>query len=409
MTQRRHRDRPTRCALFDTPIGTCAVAWGDEGLQWVQLPEASKSRLRARLREQLGGVEEATPPAAIRRSIGQVKRLLSGKATDLSAAELDMTGVTPFARRVYAALREIGPGQTITYGQLAARVGSPGGARAVGAAMARNPWPLVVPCHRVLAADGKLGGFSAHGGTVTKARILALEGVTDVDRAGTAVARAPVAGQPLFGGDRPLPFDAARAQRALRKADPELGALMKRVGPFRLCLKKPQSAFAALGEAIVYQQLTGKAAGTIFRRVLALYPRRRALRPEDVAATPDDQLRSAGLSRAKTAALRDLAEKTLTGQVPTLRRLRRMDDEAIIDALTGVRGIGRWTVEMLLIFQLGRPDVLACGDWGLRKGFARLLGVDEVPSARELGEYGKRWRPYRTVASWYLWRALELG
>ncbi len=409
MTLRRERARPTQCALFDTALGTCAVAWTAQGLKWVQLPEANETGLRARLRNQLGAVPEATPPAAVARCIRQVQRHLGGTPSDFLGIELDTAALTPFGRRVYQALRKIGPGRTVSYGQLAALAGSPGGARAVGGAMARNPWPVVVPCHRVVSADGKLGGFSAHGGTLTKARLLALEGVTLPGQgAGPAPVREPARGQPLFGGDRRLPFDEDAAQRRLRRADPRLGALMKRVGPFRLRLKRPQSAFAALAEAIVYQQLTGKAAGTIFRRVLALYPGRRALHPEDIAATTEAKLRSAGLSRAKTAALFDLADKTLHGQVPELRKLRRMDDEAIIQALTGVRGIGRWTVEMLLIFQLGRPDVLASGDWGLRKGFARLLDVDEIPSAPALESHGERWRPYRTVASWYLWRALEL-
>ncbi|MBW2455241.1 MAG: methylated-DNA--[protein]-cysteine S-methyltransferase [Deltaproteobacteria bacterium] len=409
MSSRRERDRATQVALFGTPIGTCAVAWCEQGLEWVQLPEASKARLRARLRQQLGTVQETKPPPSIRRCIRLVERHLGGKPVDFTAIKLDTRSITPFARRVYEALRKVEAGRTVSYGQLAALAGSPGGARAVGAAMARNPWPLVVPCHRVLAAKGKLGGFSSYGGTTTKARLLALEGVTPraTDEPKPA-RREPVPGQPLFGGDRPLPFDAARAQRALRRADPKLGALMKRVGPFGLCLKRPQSAFAALAEAIVYQQLTGKAASTIFGRVLALFPRRRALHPEDIASTSEAKLRAAGLSRSKTAALQDLADKTLSGEVPPLPKLRRMDDEAIIDALTTVRGIGRWTVEMLLIFQLGRPDVLPSGDWGLRKGFGRLLGAAEPPSSKELECYGERWRPYRTVASWYLWRALEL-
>ncbi len=214
-------------------------------------------------------------------------------------------------------------------------------------------------------------------------------------------------GRRFADGDGDLPFDREAAVRALRRADPELGAWMKEVGPLRLELHKPASTFAALAESIVYQQLTGKAAATIFGRVRGLFPGKRALSAEDVAAASDERLRSAGLSRAKTAALRDLAAKTLAGEVPTLARLAKMDDEAIVDALTPVRGIGRWTVEMLLMFKLGRPDVLPVGDYGLRKGFQRVFGGKDLPAPAAITERGERWRPYRTAASWYLWRAAD--
>ncbi|HYP53136.1 MAG TPA: hypothetical protein VEQ42_06325, partial [Pyrinomonadaceae bacterium] len=157
---------------------------------------------------------------------------------------------------------------------------------------------------------------------------------------------------------------------------------------------------------IVYQQLHGTAAAAIHGRVLALFGGR--LRPEDVLGARDEVLRGAGLSGAKLAALRDLAAKTADGTVPTLARLRRMPDEEIIGRLTQVRGLGRWTAEMLLIFSLGRPDVLPVGDFAVRKGFALAWGLKESPKPKELTEYGERWRPYRSVASWYLWRAVEL-
>jgi DNA-3-methyladenine glycosylase II len=132
------------------------------------------------------------------------------------------------------------------------------------------------------------------------------------------------------------------------------------------------------------------------------------LRPEDILGAPEEALRGAGLSGAKLAALKDLAAKTADGTVPTLARLRGMADEEIVERLTQVRGIGRWTVEMLLMFRLGRPDVLPVGDFAVRKGFALAYGLDESPKPKELLEYGERWRPYRSVASWYMWRAAEL-
>ena len=165
--------------------------------------------------------------------------------------------------------------------------------------------------------------------------------------------------------------------------------------------------FDALAESIAYQQLSGKAAATIFGRVRAHYPKRKWLDPEQLLATPDQALRAAGLSRAKTAALKDLAAKTIDGTVPTGRALIRMSDDEIITRLTAVRGIGRWTVEMLLLFDLGRPDVWPVDDYGVRKGFAKTFGRRKLPTPKQLMKVGEKWRPYRSVAAWYFWRALD--
>jgi len=168
------------------------------------------------------------------------------------------------------------------------------------------------------------------------------------------------------------------------------------------------SLFQVLVRSIVYQQLTGKAAATILGRVVRLFAPKRFPTPLDLLEVPPEQLRAAGLSTAKTAALKDLAARALDGTVPSLARVRRMEDEEIVERLTAVRGIGRWTVEMLLIFKLGRPDVLPLGDLGVRKGFALTFGKRKLPEPAALGRRAERWRPYRSVASWYLWRALEL-
>ncbi len=165
--------------------------------------------------------------------------------------------------------------------------------------------------------------------------------------------------------------------------------------------------FDALAESIAYQQLSGKAAATIFGRVRALYPKTKWLDPAKILATPDDALRSAGLSRAKTAAIKDLAAKTIDGTVPSGHALLRMSDDEIIARLTQVRGIGRWTVEMLLLFDLGRPDVWPVDDYGVRKGFAKTFGRRKLPTPKQLIKSGEKWRPYRSVAAWYFWRALD--
>jgi methylated-DNA-[protein]-cysteine S-methyltransferase len=163
-------------ALFETAIGACAIAWGERGVRGVQLPEASEARTRARMQRRFPDVPEAVPPAVVQRAIAGIVALLQGKVRDLAEVELDLDRVPDFERRVYEVARNIAPGATLTYGEIAARLGAPGEARAVGEALGQNPFPLVVPCHRVLAAGGKVGGFSANGGIATKLRLLTIEG-----------------------------------------------------------------------------------------------------------------------------------------------------------------------------------------------------------------------------------------
>jgi len=163
-------------ALFDTTIGRCGVAWGQRGVAGVQLPEAGERETRARMLHRFPAAGEAAPPPEVQRAIDRIVALLRGETSDLSAVPLDMNGVPEFHRRVYEAARTIPPGKTLSYGDIARRVGAPGAARAVGQALGRNPFPIVVPCHRVLAAGGKIGGFSAQGGIATKRRMLAIEG-----------------------------------------------------------------------------------------------------------------------------------------------------------------------------------------------------------------------------------------
>jgi methylated-DNA-[protein]-cysteine S-methyltransferase len=386
------RVSPTSFALFDSAIGPCAVAWTERGVVWIQLPEADEAATRAKLVLRCPGARETPARGDAKRAIAAMRAHLGGRMDAMEAVALDFAGVPLFHRRVYEALRRVGPGETVGYGELAERVGSPGAARAVGQAVGKNPFAIVVPCHRVLAAGGRAGGFSAHGGVETKRRMLAIEGVT----------LAPSRGEP------PLAFDAAAAAAHLTKSDPRLARIIAQVGPPRIRLAVTQSTFEALAESIVYQQLTGKAASTIHGRLRALFPRKR-VRPGPLLAHGDEALRGAGLSRGKVLALRDLAAKTLDGTVPSIRALHALDDDAIVERLVKVRGIGRWTVEMLLIFRLGRPDVLPVGDYGVRNGFRLAYGKRAMPTPKELERFAEKWRPFRTVASWYLWRAVDLS
>ena len=197
------------------------------------------------------------------------------------------------------------------------------------------------------------------------------------------------------------------AHQLLRTSHPRMAELIRRSRRYNITPAVLIRPFDALAESIAYQQLSGKAAATIFGRVRALYPKRKWLDPEQLLATPDETLRAAGLSRAKTAALKDLAAKTIDGTVPSGRALIRMTDDEIITRLTTVRGIGRWTVEMLLLFDLGRLDVWPVDDYGVRKGFAKTFGRRKLPTPKQLMKLGEKWRPYRSVAAWYFWRALD--
>ncbi|MEO6027259.1 MAG: methylated-DNA--[protein]-cysteine S-methyltransferase [Candidatus Binatia bacterium] len=391
---------PAVFALFDTPIGRCGIAWGDAGIRGLQLPAAGPRATRARMRERFPDAREDAPPPSIQSTIDAIAALLRGEAVDLGSAVLDLDGVPAFHQQVYEAARTIPPGTTLSYGEIAKRVGSPGSARAVGQALGRNPFPIVVPCHRVLAAGGKTGGFTATGGVTTKLRMLKLEGVQ----------QAPDRQPDLFDGAAGLGFDWDVAVAHLRKVDPKLARIIDAAGTTPLELKKMPSLFGALAEAIVYQQLSGKAAATIYGRVCALFPRApQGPTAEHIIRVADTALRAAGLSNAKVLAVKDLARRAKANEIPTLGEAHAMDDAAIVERLTTVRGIGRWTAEMLLIFRLGRPDVLPVDDYGVRKGFAVAYKKRELPTPQALAKHGERWRPYRTVASWYCWRALELG
>jgi DNA-3-methyladenine glycosylase II len=218
----------------------------------------------------------------------------------------------------------------------------------------------------------------------------------------------------------PKKLDHTAALAHLSSVDKKLAKIIAKAGPCRLQPEKTQNIFESLMEAIIYQQLNGKVAATITNRVKALFPEnthRITTRhgegagfpsPEQVLAATPELLLSAGLSQAKMLAIRDLAAKALDGTVPTVKAAQKMSDDELVEHLTQVRGIGRWTVEMLLLFRLGRPDVLAVDDYGVRKGFAKMHRLEELPKPKELLAFGEKWRPHRSVACWYLWRAAEM-
>jgi methylated-DNA-[protein]-cysteine S-methyltransferase len=364
--------------IAKTTLGPIEISWSARGVTRITLLASPPKKKR--------GARAPKPPDFVRDLARALEAHFAGRAQDFSRVPLDLDGISAFDARVYEAARRVPSGKTITYGELAARAKSPGASRAVGSAMAHNPFFVVVPCHRVVpsASKKKLGGFSAPGGELTKRRMLEIEGAFR----------------------EPPPYDVARAIRALRKVDPALAKVIARSGARSPTIEPMHTVFEALGRAIVFQQLSGRAAGAIHRKYAALFPDH-APTPEHLAKLSDRQVRGAGLSAAKLAAIRDLAARSIAGEVPTLAKMKSMSDDAIIESLTRVRGIGPWTVHMLLIFRLGRPDVLPTADYGVRKGFAKTYGKRALPDPKTMEKHAEKWRPWRSVASFYMWRALE--
>jgi methylated-DNA-[protein]-cysteine S-methyltransferase len=376
-----------------TELGTIAVGYNERGISRVVLPSADWNDLSAADLTRAGLKTESTPPAAIADVARGLQAHIRGDVQDFSGAPLDTEGASPFLLRVQRAAQTIPAGQTRSYGELAKFVGAPKASRAAGRAMSTNPWPIIVPCHRVLGRSG-FGDYSAGSGLHTKFRLLWREGY----RGRTSNVR----------------FDERAAVEHLRTADARLGRLIDRVGPFTLQAAAPSprsgiAPFTSLAEAIVSQQLSGKAAATIYARVARLWDGESVDNPQAVMNTAKAELRAAGLSENKALSLRDLAKQALDGALPSRAEMEALSDEEIALRLIHVRGIGRWSVQMLLMFYLGRPNVLPLADLGVQKGFALIYGMRSLPSAKTMERAARAWAPFTSVASWYMWRAVEVN
>ncbi len=391
----------TRASVVPTALGPLGVAWTEHGLSRVLLPFAPEARdapdvvMQKRLvRDGAELVDHARSPWCAR-----LAAHLEGDAVAFDDLPIDETGLSEFARRVSLATRRIPRGQTSTYGEIACAIGTigRGAPRAIGMALGRNPTPIVVPCHRVVGSDGS-GGFSAPGGASTKAQLLVVEG--------------GALGDP----------EHRLARKHLAKIDPLLAPFVRAI-PCTLPVRPNGALFRTIVRAIAGQQLSTKAAATIFGRLetaLGIEARLVAIEdstwqkprawpadvPTRVLATSLEALRAVGLSNAKAASLHDLAGKVRDGSLD-LDRITRAPDERVIESLRAVRGIGRWTAEMLLIFDLGRPDVLPVDDLGVRKGLQKVHGLRTLPDAATMTKRAEAWRPWRSIGSWYLWRSLD--
>lgn len=377
--------------LTHTALGVIAIGFSARGLTRVLLPQSDWSAPTKVALAEAGLVKLAPPDDNAARAAAAITRHLAGEPQRFSDVQLDTTGLSPFNAAVHSAARRIPPGQTRSYGELAALAGSAKAARAVGTAMATNRWPIVVPCHRVFASAG-FGDYSAGSGVQTKLRLLWREGYR--------------------GRTSNTAFDEHAATAALGR-EPKLAPLLEQAGPFTLQASAPrarsgQPPFIVMADSIISQQLSGRAAQTIYTRVAALYGTSAIDDPAAVAGTHISKLRQAGLSENKALALHDLARFALAGKLPSRAELERLDDEAIIERLTPIRGVGRWSVQMLLMFYLGRPDVLPTADLGVQKGMALTYGLRRLPDAKTMQRIAQAWAPFRSVGSWYMWRAVDL-
>ncbi|NLF98299.1 MAG: methylated-DNA--[protein]-cysteine S-methyltransferase [Candidatus Riflebacteria bacterium] len=384
-------------SIFATAFGPAAIAWKPSGIIALLLPESSQTSLEQRIAVSFADCCETEPSLPVNKAIKQIQQYFAGHPYSFKGTSIDLTECTPFCQTVYEQLCQIPAGTAVSYQELARACGKPAAARAIGLAAGKNPVPLLIPCHRIVNADGRLGGFSAGGGVRLKAQMLALEGHVIEEK-------------PVWRLRPPLLISDCNLDDVLNhlsQGDADLAELIKVAPRFNLEFNPDTSIFQALLEAIVYQQLTGKAAATIYRRVLALFSGKSEVSALDIIRAGENELRSAGLSQNKVLAIKDLANFAVSGGLPDHDQMRMMSNTEIINRLTHIRGIGRWTVEMLLIFKLGRADVMAADDYGLRKGLAAIRRSRELPTPAELMRQAEVWKPYRSIASWYLWRAAE--
>ena len=368
--------------VFSTPHGSVGLAWTTSGIDWFELPDRETANLAARLKIRAGDralVKRAPKP--VQALIGRIRSHLDGRPDAFADVPLDLSALTPFARKVCTELRGVGPGSTVTYGELARLCGSPGASRAVGRVMGSNPTPLLVPCHRVLPTGKGLGGFSAAGGLRQKEHLLMVEGV-------------------VF--DRQLKDGYAH----LTRVDRRLGRVIRAVGPYSPGFGGGEDPWRILVTSIVHQQLSLKAAGTILGRVIALTPGSDVPSPRQVRRLSDEQMRGCGLSRGKVSFIRDLAEHVLDGRLD-LASLDRLTDDQVLEVLTAVKGIGVWTAQMALIFHLGRLDIWPTGDLGLRNAVRLHRSLDDAPDEKAVEPLGDIYAPYRSMAAWYLWTVVD--
>jgi len=374
---------------FETDVGTVVLYYRGNGVTGVALLPTALCQLST------GTVPPWNGPSWVVALAGRIRRHAAGEPQDFSDVPILHDSTSAFAVKVYEELRKVPAGSTVSYSELAARVGSPSGARAVARAMATNRWPILVPCHRVLGSNTRLGGYSGGDGLATKCALLRAESVPVCLPKGAGISGS------LF---RPYMFNLA--VDSLRANDRLFRKLRDSTESAMLPHEHPGNPFAALVEAVCYQQLAGSAAAAIFRKVCrVLTPHPSPLTPSSVLRAGVAGLRSGGLSSSKAATILELAARAASGRID-FDKLSTLDYPTLEETLRSVKGIGPWTVHMFAIFHLGLPDIFPPGDFGIRKAVSLLLGAKDILSPKEAESIGERWKPLRTVATWYLWRSL---
>ncbi len=374
---------------IESPWGRMLVVFETSKPAFVRLwlPDSSaKEQLRSLNQDKkLCHVEELPIPRSLVSWVKKIQSYFAGKSCDFKNIPLDLQLCTDFQRKVLSELMKIESGQTLSYAEISRRLGTRG-YQAVGSAVGSNPVPLLIPCHRVLATGGAPGGFSSPGGLKTKQRMLALEGID-------LFSSRPVT---FFDKD----FNPAKAKRELAKLDSRLAKVIKIAPDFNPGKSRPEAPLRALAKSIVYQQLSGKAAATIWGRVVDLCGKNL----ERASSCSHEELRSAGLSNNKARALSELVSRN----IPSLALFKKMSDQQVIDEISSYRGLGAWSAQMFLIFNLGRMDVFAPADLGLQKGRCEIFKLNMTKNEKELELWARKFSPHRTLLSWYLWRSLEL-
>lgn len=372
-----HTDWGKMLAVFDVDKKAFVRLWLPEGDEEFQLLEAKKIFKEANLKK------EAFPKVLFS-WVTKIENYFKGKKVDFSKIPLDLSSRTEFQNSIYRELLKIPFGQTVKYGDIARSLKT-SGFQAIGSAVGKNPLPLVVPCHRVLAQNGP-GGFSSHLGLATKERLLKLEGVE------------LFAHKSISFFDKE--FDLEKATQEFLKLAPQYRTVVKKSALFDPGKKKAEAPLRALAKSLVHQQLSGKAAATIWKRLVDACGNHL----DGLETLAQAKLREVGLSEAKAIALKSLVQSN----VPELRSFKRMSDREIINQISSYRGFGVWSAQMFLIFNLGRMDTFAPLDLGLQKGRALVLNEDFSKDAKFLEEWAESYAPWRTLLSWYSWRALEL-
>jgi O-6-methylguanine DNA methyltransferase len=370
--------------VFETIMGPVGFAWTPKGICQLDIGSPNREATLAALQQRAPGSKTSRPmPQAAKRVAERIKAHCKGQPDLFKDIPVDLRDSSEFSRDVLRVLRRVKPGKVVTYGELAKKCHRPGASRAIGRIMGANPVPLIIPCHRCVGASGKLTGFSASGGIALKARMLHREGFI-----------------------RNPEHEAGLTH--LKKHDKKLARIINIVGPYQAIPEEKSPPYDTLVRAIAHQQLSVKAGETIALRVRDLTPGKNFPTPEEVLALDPQKLRGCGLSNAKTGYVRDLATHIVDGRL-NLNTLRSLSDEKVIEKLTKVRGIGVWSAHMHLMFHLGRLDILPTGDLGVRMGAAKLYSLDEYATPAELTKIAEKWRPYRSLGSWYLWQALNSG